>query len=68
MEIIKISAAIILSVTALGLVIFVLTFGYWLTCGFIQGFKESLKDLPKIIEENKAEKIRRKLDNKNYYE
>jgi len=67
MEIIKISAAIILSVTALGIVIFLLTFAYWLASGFIQGVKETLKDLPKIIEERKAERIRRKLDNKNYY-
>lgn len=67
MEIIKISAAIILGATALGLVIFLLTFAYWIACGFLQGIRETLKDLPKIIEEKKAEKIRRKLDNKNYY-
>jgi hypothetical protein len=67
MEIIKISSAIILGFIALGLVVFLLSLVWWIINGFIQGVREGLRDLPKIIEEKKAEKIRRKLDNKNYY-
>jgi hypothetical protein len=64
LEIIKISAAIILSIIALGFVIFIFTFCWWLLTGFIEGIQEGLKDIPKIIEEKKAEKIRKKLDKK----
>jgi hypothetical protein len=68
LEIIKISEAIILGFIALGITILILTFVWWTMLGVKQGIKEALIDLPKIIEEKKAEKLRRKLDNKNYYE
>jgi hypothetical protein len=68
LEIIKISSAIILGFIALGIIIFILTFAWWTIIGFTQGIKEALIDIPKIIEEKKAENLRRKLDSKNYYE
>jgi hypothetical protein len=68
LEIIKISAAIILGFIALGIITFILTFAWWTIIGVKEGIKEALIDLPKIIEEKKAEKLRRKLDSKNYYE
>jgi hypothetical protein len=65
LEIIKISAAIILGTLALGIIVFILTFASWLVSGFIQGVKQGLEELyyennvssfKELIEKKKKEK------------
>jgi hypothetical protein len=57
LEIIRISAAIILGFIALGIIIFIFTFAWWTIIGVTEGVKEALRDLPKIIEEKKPRNL-----------
>ena len=61
MEIIKISAAIVLGSLALSIIVFVLTFISWIISGFIQGAKEGYNE---VLKQNNASSFKKLIENK----